>query len=445
MLPFLDIMKSVYDAAVEGDAKLLISLLQQDPYVLDRCQVPDNGFPSSPLHISAKLGHLEFSNELLNRKPELAEELDGITNSCPLHLASANGHLEIVKVLVATSPGMCLSRDSQGRNPLHLAALKGWVDVVEELDREMPQAAREKVGDGGGSVLHLCVKFSRLEALKVLVNCFCDDEILNAKDADGNSILHLAVACKQLEVIQFLLTCRKLDKNALNSNGMAAIDVFARGPRDTKKDLEIRKILRGAKFLHAVSFRSEWEKHTMWLENQRSTIMVVASLIATMAYQGGLNPPGGVWQDSQPSTTGAMPSHIVGTSVIARTYAYEYNMYMVVNTVGLVSSMSIILLLISGLPCRGFSVRMMMFFMWLAISSMIFSYLLSLYVLTPEEDRKTPMRVIKISILGWTGLLVLLLLGFVFCRIVGMLRMVLRFLRTMWKFCSVNSMDRPDV
>ncbi|GAB2250879.1 hypothetical protein Droror1_Dr00017129 [Drosera rotundifolia] len=386
----MNIVKSVYNAAVEGDAKLLITLLRQDPYVLDRCQVPDNGFPSSPLHISAKLGHLEFSIELLKRKPELAEELDGMTKSCPLHLASANGHLEIVKALTAVSSDMCLSRDFQGRNPLHLAALKGQVDVLEELGREMPQAAREKV-------------------------------------------------------IQFLLTCRKLDKNALNSSGMTAMDIFTRGQRDTKKDREIRKILRGAKLLRAANFRSNWEKHTVWLENQRSTLMVVASLIATMAYQAGLNPPGGVWQDSQSAVSGTEPSHTVGTSVIARTHAYEYNMYMIVNTVSLVSSMSIILLLISGLPCRGFSVRMMMFFMWFAISAMTSSYLLSLYVLTPEEDRKIPMRVIKISILVWMGLLVLLLLGFVVWCIVGLLRTAVRFLRTMWRFCFVNRMDRLDV
>lgn len=34
-----------------------------------------------------------------------------------------------------------------------------------------------------------------------------------------------------------------------------------------------------------------------WIERKRNTLMIVASLIATMAFQAGLNPPSGVWQE----------------------------------------------------------------------------------------------------------------------------------------------------
>lgn len=35
-----------------------------------------------------------------------------------------------------------------------------------------------------------------------------------------------------------------------------------------------------------------------WQRKKRNTLMVVASLIATMAFQVGANPPGGFWQDN---------------------------------------------------------------------------------------------------------------------------------------------------
>ncbi|GAB4854504.1 hypothetical protein Ancab_023086 [Ancistrocladus abbreviatus] len=161
--------------------------------------ISEGRFATSALHIAAERGHVEFSLQILNRKPELAEQLDS-NKSSPLHLSSAKGHVEIVKALIIASPDMCLARDLHGRNPFHLAAMKGQLDVLEELVRAMPQAGRERV-NRNETVLHVCVKHERLEALKLIVNSrIGDGEMLNARDEDGNTILHKVVADKQLEV-----------------------------------------------------------------------------------------------------------------------------------------------------------------------------------------------------------------------------------------------------
>ncbi|KAH6761350.1 ankyrin [Perilla frutescens var. frutescens] len=41
------------------------------------------------------------------------------------------------------------------------------------------------------------------------------------------------------------------------------------------------------------------KQHSDWLERTKSTLMIVATLIATMTFQVGVNPPGGVWQEDQ--------------------------------------------------------------------------------------------------------------------------------------------------
>jgi ankyrin repeat protein len=96
-----------------------------------------------------------------------------------------------------------------GRIPLHLAAMKGRVAVIRELLQAKPESIYEKLGRGE-TVLHLCVKYNRLEALETLLQYLrsCNDMefLLNSGDDDGNTILHLAVALKQMEASTLVYT-----------------------------------------------------------------------------------------------------------------------------------------------------------------------------------------------------------------------------------------------
>ena len=150
------------DAAFKGDAATLKRLIREDPLLLDKVSL--NCQDMNPLHTAASFGHVEFVQEILEVNDE-----------------------------------MCLARDPRGRNPLHLAAIKGRVPVLQQLIRAKPLAAREKVA-GGGTVLHLCVQYNQLEALKFLLQTIKDDEFVNLKDGDGMTVLHLAICDGQNKV-----------------------------------------------------------------------------------------------------------------------------------------------------------------------------------------------------------------------------------------------------
>ncbi|MBA0838944.1 hypothetical protein Goarm_004727, partial [Gossypium armourianum] len=96
--------------------------------------------------------------------------------------------------------------------------------------------------------------------------------MVNHKDCEGNTLLHIAVAKKLIEIIKFLLTIPGLDINAMNKNGFTALDTLNKVP-------EIWETWK----LHLFSEMLE----------KRSALMVVSSLIAMVAYQAAIAPPGG--------------------------------------------------------------------------------------------------------------------------------------------------------
>ncbi|KAK2994034.1 hypothetical protein RJ640_018791, partial [Escallonia rubra] len=258
-----------FEAAIEGGVTSLLRVFQEDPLILDRVI---NSFEETPLRVAAMRGHGDFVKDILIRKPELAKELDSQRMS-PLHWASAKGHVEIVRTLLLVKPDMCFASDRDGRNPLHLAAINGH---------------------------------HQLEALKFLVETGGDHEFVSSKDDDGNTILNLAVADNQTELgyvnsffrthktnvqtIKYLLIN---NTRLIQDNGIPVLETPAQRGKHMK-DIAIGNQCLLEKFL---------KKQDDWLEKQRSALMVAASLIATMAFQVGVNPPCGVWQESLTSSS----------------------------------------------------------------------------------------------------------------------------------------------
>ncbi|KAI3991868.1 hypothetical protein MKX01_012813 [Papaver californicum] len=470
----------LYDASRHGDVASLMELLTEDPLILERVI---SGFGETPLHLSAMCGHVDFAVEILRIKPELASEVDPKGLS-PLHMASTRKNFEMVRVLVEADPNVCVATDQHGRTPLHLAAMKNQVQNMKLLIETNPEAIKILL-NRGETILHFSVKHSSFEELSLLVELVGANEepvSVNSVDDDGNTILHLAVARRQTKIIDHLLNTNVgVDINALNKNGFTALDILTTQSLKDFEDKEIEDRLRYAGGLSAreqvpttaengsqtivittepssnsgSNVSSEYDTPVKqkykgcddWLTDKQNVLIVVVVLIATMAFQAGFSPPGGVWQDdsklnsstdpdiflyyaqktpffdSIDSTlldllksnnktksyqfgpvpddglvledewtriisnyTGFYPYLIryAGTSILAYKSPTIFSIYIISNTVGFLASLSIILLLLTGLAFkRRVIVWILMVVMWTTITCVAVSYLIAILSMIP--------------------------------------------------------------
>ncbi|KAE8657889.1 VAMP713 protein [Hibiscus syriacus] len=447
--------KRLYDAAVEGNKISLLNLLQEDALLLDRFIT--GRYPETPLHVASMLGHLEFVDEILTHKPELAKELDS-RKSSPLHLAAAKGNLQVAKSLLKVNPDMCLVCDVDGRNPIHIAAMKGHLGLLRELVDARPWAARVLM-EQGETILHACVRCNQLDALRLLVERVSDHEFLNSKNDDGNTIFHLAIAAKQTQTINFLISRTTVDVNCENEDGFTALDLLSQNQREMKEVVESLQRMgatrakdkplsnRELKATRTNILLSTWDQsneiskpkrrkngkrfvNKTWVEKQYKTLMLVASLLATMAFQAGINAPSGVWQEDSKSNSSDtnVRNHTAGRSILADKNQDIYTYFLKANTTGFVASLSVILLLISGLPLKNkFFMWVLMIAMWVAVTAMAFAYLQSLIALTPDHAQsKIVISIIERSLYVWIVLVLLLFLGHT-------IRMLIRLIKTLRK------------
>ncbi|KAK2644975.1 hypothetical protein Ddye_020170 [Dipteronia dyeriana] len=216
----------IREAAVKGSVISLRNLLEKDPLILDNI-LSECDPETLPLHIASMLGHVEFVQEILIQKPEMAEQLDSRKRSA-LHLATARGNIAIVGKLVTVKPDACFLRDRDGRNPLHVAAIKGQINALKVLVEKKPDAARVLIDQSGDTILHLGLRYDQLEALKLLVETMViDHELVNSKNNDGKTILDMAVAYQQAETKKILVTSTIIQAVTPDLAALDAKDIYS--------------------------------------------------------------------------------------------------------------------------------------------------------------------------------------------------------------------------
>ncbi|KAF7843547.1 ankyrin repeat-containing protein [Senna tora] len=462
-------MKVLYEASYSGSVSTLNSLIQKDPLILYKLN-SQTILTETPLHISSLLGHLEFTKALLTLKPQLALELDSF-RSTSLHMASGEGHVDIVKELLLAYEEACLVLDQEGRIPLHYAVIRGRREVVRELIRAKPECYLS-ILHKGESILHLCVRYNHLEMLKDLVVEVMKNDSFNFGEFYGwNSILHLAITLKQVETVRYLLSIPKvreaanlkneMDNNNIIANSSLEIQLMLINYGITKEQREMpspppeisnnnniitEETIRPGKKKKKKKKKSGWRKILKrmgnglrhkgnWIEEARGTLSLVATVISTITFQAGINPPGGfIQQNVSPTPTsnnghqdasqylsGPLGCYIYNSTdewvcpgLAASAFQSSYNgfyflPYLICNTISFVASLAITLLLVSGVPLKNKVIMWVLSIgMCVTLTFLALTYLYGIFMIIPDSllyHSSLPDRVQKVAYWTWIGLL----------------------------------------
>lgn len=89
----------------------------------------------------------------------------------------------------------------------------------------------------------------------------------------------------------------------------------------------------------------------------------------------------------------------------------NYAYYVSTNTIGFVTSLSIILLLVTGLPFkRRLFMWVLAVIVWVTITSMALTFRTYMLNFTPQEQMRVTSRVISHGVASWCGLMALVFL-----------------------------------
>ncbi|KAG6391888.1 hypothetical protein SASPL_149652 [Salvia splendens] len=247
----------------------------------------------SPIQAAVERKKIVVLEAIIEAKPELILMSDSEGRN-PLHYAASLGHLEATHYLLTKCKRNATRRDERGELPIHLAALEGHVDVIRVL-LQHPTEAEELLDKSGNNILHIAARSGRYNVFRFVLKNPNLNSLINMKNNSGDTPLHIATRNDHAKIVSTLTWDQRVETKAVNNKDMTALDVayeerihnpsFAK--RLTWAALKSASVPQNLELGRKVNVNLNVYKERV------NTLLVVATLVATVTFAAGFTMPGG--------------------------------------------------------------------------------------------------------------------------------------------------------
>ncbi|KAL7216953.1 hypothetical protein ACSBR1_028810 [Camellia fascicularis] len=256
------------------------------------------------LHATIVKGHFDVMEALVRAKPELIKEADHHGRT-PLYYAASMGDCRTVQRLLQLYTDIVYMSDQDGVSPLHVAAYRGHTNIIKEIIKCCPDSG-ELLDLRGQNTLHFAVLGGKSSVVRYILETTELKGLINQADNDGNTPLHLATRERKSWIARYLIWDERVDQRPKNNIGQTAIDyeesirkAYSRFPKKSKnwrQPWSLNTWTTKEKIPPSTSEEGATAAAADKMETYKQmghTLLMVATLIATVTFAAAFTIPGG--------------------------------------------------------------------------------------------------------------------------------------------------------